>query len=129
MKIIVAGSRMGTTLEDVRQAMSQAPFTITEVVSGTAKGVDTFGEIVAKELGLPVRQFPAIWKDLTATPCKIKENQYGKYNALAGHNRNAEMAEYADALIAICLKKVTPGSANMISKMRSLRKEVFVFTV
>ena len=129
MKTIVAGSRTNVTLDDVRHAMAKAPFTITEVVSGTARGVDQFGEIIAIELDLPITQFPAQWSDLTAKPCKVKQNQYGKYNCLAGHNRNTEMSHYADALIAICPKKITPGTKNMIERMKRIGKEIFVYII
>jgi len=56
-----------------------------EIVSGKAKGADTFGEEFARVWSIPVKEFPADW------------DQYGK---AAGHRRNYEMAKYADVLIA-----------------------------
>ena len=44
---------------------------------------------------LDVVSFPAKWNDLEVDKCVIKTNKYGKYNALAGHNRNRNIAEYA----------------------------------
>ena len=128
MKTIVAGSRKGVTPDQVRQAMKDAPFEITEVVSGTAQGVDTFGALIATGAGIPVTEFPAKWNDLHAQPCKIKHNRYGAYNALAGHNRNSEMADYADALVAVWNGE-SPGTRNMIRAMRDRKKLVFVLTV
>ncbi len=49
MKTIVAGSRDNVTLDNVRQAMLEAPFEITEVVSGTAHMIN-----LAKQKGLHI---------------------------------------------------------------------------
>jgi len=127
MKVIIAGSRKGITLSDVRYAMLAAPFDITEVVSGCAKGVDTFGEIVAREYDIPIKRFPAKWDDLEAKPCKIKINQFGEYNCLAGFNRNKEMADYGDALIAVW-NGSSSGTRDMIKLMQDGRKRVYIST-
>jgi len=58
---------------------------IEQVVSGTARGADRVGEQFAERFGIELKRFPADWK------------RWGKS---AGAIRNAEMAEYADALIA-----------------------------
>lgn len=112
MKTIVAGSRELTSLGPVRVAFKRCSWTITEVVSGDARGVDRMGEIVASALGIPVTKFPADWN---------------KYKRAAGHIRNAAMAKYADALIAIWDGE-SPGTKNMIDTMRKLGKRVYVRT-
>jgi len=56
----------------------------------------------------------------------VKENKYGKYNALAGFNRNQQMAEYADVLIAI-IKNNSSGTRDMIDRMNKLNKKVYVY--
>jgi len=66
--------------------MKQVDWPITTVISGTAAGVDVHGERWAEEQGIPVEKYPADW------------NKHGKS---AGHIRNAEMADVADALVAI----------------------------
>lgn len=86
MKVIVAGSRLITSYPAVALAIHNSGFEITELVSGTARGVDTLGEQWAALSGVPVKRFPADWNGL------------GKQ---AGYVRNAQMAEYADALIAV----------------------------
>jgi hypothetical protein len=86
MKTIIAGSRNITQYATVTRAIFEAGFDISEVVSGTARGVDQLGEVWAKRYQIPVKKFPANW------------DTHGK---LAGFIRNTEMAEYADALIAI----------------------------
>lgn len=85
MKVIIAGSRGITDYAIVERAIRESGFQITEVVSGTARGVDRLGERWAAEHGIPVAPFPADWK--------IGKN--------AGILRNAQMAEYAEAAIII----------------------------
>jgi hypothetical protein len=91
------------------RAIQSSKFDITEVVTGKAKGFDKLGESWADESHIPTRPFPAKW------------DIYGK---VAGRIRNREMAQYADALIAITYG--TPGTRNMINEMRELRKPLFV---
>lgn len=90
MKTIVAGSRTIIDIKHVTVAVGLAEevanITITEVVSGTAQGVDQLGELLATARGVPIKRFPAQW---------------GRYGRGAGYRRNAQMAHYADALIAI----------------------------
>ena len=99
MKVIIAGSRNITNKLLVTKAITESGFNITEVVSGCARGVDRLGESVAKDNGIPIRQFPANWE------------LYGKS---AGAIRNKDMANYADALIAIWDGK-SPGTKNMLN--------------
>jgi hypothetical protein len=99
MKTIVAGSRDGITYAEVLQAIFTCPWKITEVVCGLARGVDSSGEYAAKhELNVPVAYFPADWQT---------------HGRAAGHIRNAEMADYADALILVWNGR-SAGSKNML---------------
>ena len=86
MKVIIAGSREGFSLEGVYKAWDQSGLGMSEVVSGTARGVDRLGEEFATKEGIKITRFPANW------------DSFGKS---AGYRRNAEMATYADALIAL----------------------------
>ncbi len=96
-----------------------------EVVSGTAKGADSLGAELAKSNGIALKEFPADWKNLAVTPCRIKAGAYGQYNALAGMNRNKQMGEYADGAL-IFWNGSSTGTKDMINQMISLRKEVIV---
>ena len=128
MRTIIAGPRSVTNYNQVvvgiDRALSQSLISITEVVSGRAKGVDELGARWARENGIPVKGFPADWKDFTP-PCKVKENAYGKYNVLAGLKRNIEMARYADALIAIW-NRVSTGTGHMIKTAHEFDLLVYV---
>ena len=110
MKTIIAGSRdMTPTLEDVR-TLNKFLTSISEVVSGTARGADKFGEDWAKAHGIPLKKFPADW------------NKYGRP---AGPIRNKQMAKYADQLIAF-LYPDSRGTANMIKQARKLGLKVYI---
>ena len=108
MKVIIAGSRQGFVSSDVAEAVLNSKFVISEVVSGTARGVDTFGEQWAQRNGVLVKRFPADW------------DKHGKG---AGYIRNRQMGDYADALIALWDGQ-SKGTKAMIEYMKSLGKPV-----
>jgi hypothetical protein len=98
MKVIIAGSRGITDEHLIFNAIKESGFEITEVVSGGAAGVDKFGEKYANRNDIPLKIFLADWE---------------KKKASAGIIRNAEMANYAEALIAVWDGK-SKGTKNMI---------------
>jgi len=118
MKIIIAGSRsLKGGIKIIQNAVENSPFfeEITEVVSGTAPGIDTLGEAWAELNEIPIKQFPADWSNLKAPNSKIKNGKYGKYNAAAGMIRNKKMAEYADGAIILWDSK-SHGTSNTITE-------------
>ena len=125
IKIIIAGSRTITDAKWVHSHLKKillpSKSIIEYILNGGADGPDYFGYTFGIEHGIPVKDFPAKWDDLTATPCKIKRRSNGKeYNVLAGFNRNEEMA--CDATHAIIFQDVrtnpkgTNGSNDMIKR-------------
>lgn len=109
MKVIIAGSRTATVKQvdaAVRGAL-RAGWTITEVVSGGARGADTYGERWTDK----VKRFPADWD---------------KHGRAAGPIRNQAMAEYADALIAVWDGE-SKGTRDMISRARARGLKVFIY--
>lgn len=111
MKVIIAGSRDLTVIGGlIQDALEDAGWEPTEVVSGGARGIDRCGETYAWALGLKCRKFPAEWD---------------RFGRAAGHRRNAEMTAYADALLAIWDGN-SRGTQNMIDQMIKLGKPVHV---
>ncbi len=104
MKVIIAGSRHIIDHHYVESKLDEitANVTVTEVVSGMARGVDQIGECWANLHDIKVRQFPARWR----------EEGRG-----AGYKRNVRMAEYADALIAVWDGE-SRGTKHMIDTAR-----------
>jgi len=83
---------------------------VTEVVSGTASGVDTCGEDWAVSRGISVKRFPPNWRELG--------------NA-AGPIRNRQMAEYVKGVGALVVFPGGPGTDNMYETACALGLPVF----
>lgn len=100
MKVIIAGGREFSDYDKLCVSCDKilSNQTEIEIVSGTARGADKLGEKYANERGYPIKQFPADW------------NLFGKS---AGYKRNAQMADYADALIVFWDGK-SKGTKHMI---------------
>ena len=122
MKLIIAGSRtLEPSIQFLSNCIGEAGIvgSITEIVSGTAKGVDTSAIKLTKSpyentlfvmrMQGKLKEFPADW------------DRHGK---AAGHIRNKEMAEYADALLLIWDGE-SRGSKNMKETMLKLGKPVY----
>jgi len=111
MRTIIAGSR-SATLADLNAAMLECPWRdkITLVISGCARGADLHGENWASLHQIPIERYPANWK---------------KYGKSAGFIRNEQMAQVADALIAIWDGE-SRGTANMINHTEKLNLPVHI---
>lgn len=120
MKLIIAGGRDytnelritdlvydGITILQEEHGMGE----VIEVVCGMAPGVDAIGRKIAISQDIPVKEFPAQWL---------------KYGKSAGPKRNLQMAEYADALIAIWDGQ-SRGTASMIKQAKELGLKIVVF--
>ncbi len=110
MKVIIAGSRAINDYAKVCDAVQRAGFPITRILSGMAHGVDTLAVRYAKENGLPCDPFPAQWSRL---------------GRVAGYRRNVQMADSADALIALW-DGTSPGTRHMIEVAKARGLRVFV---
>lgn len=111
MKTIIAGSRMCTDYELIKLAIQELQWKITGVVSGCARGIDKLGARWAKENDVPLYNFPAEWD---------------KFGKSAGYRRNVDMAENAEALLAIW-DGASRGTKHMINIARDKGLEVSIF--
>ncbi len=84
MRVAIIGSRCEDDGLTARIRDNLPPYT-TEIVSGGAKGVDKAAEEVAKELGIPFREFLPDYE------------AYGKRAPLV---RNDQIIDYADMVLA-----------------------------
>lgn len=130
MKTIIAGSRNfyslvvpGKWTFELRDSIDKVKmdalelcirnihWTITKVIHGGARGVDELGGLWAKKHGIPFEVYKPDWTDLGA-----------------GMRRNVEMAENAEALLAIW-DGASKGTAHMIqtAKKRGMQLAVFKF--
>lgn len=96
------------------------------LVCGMARGADIMAHRLFKHNQMPYREFDASWKDIKTKPCRVKYNKYGSpYNVLAGINRNHNMGDVSDILIAFW-NKTSTGTKDMIDYMESLGKTVYI---
>ena len=114
MRVIVAGSRGIKDYELICRVIADSGFDITTLVSGGADGVDRLGERWATERGIPVDRFNAQW-DL-----------YGKK---AGPYRNQKMAEDADALVAVMVRRGSRGTQDMLTRARTIGLRIHLHLV
>ena len=116
MKLAVVGSRDVDQYEVVREILdtiySYNP-EISAVVSGGARGIDSYGAYWAKENDLPVTEYLPDW------------NKYGKR---AGFVRNELIVKDADYVCAIW-DGVSRGTLNSIDLARKYKKKLLVINV
>ena len=116
MKLAIAGTRdFRLSPEFIRDTLSvfNLRHDVKEVVSGGASGVDWAGEEYSIEyLDKPAKVFAADWT----------------MGVGAGPERNADIADYADALLIIW-DGSSPGSASMKTEMLSLKKPIYEILV
>lgn len=98
MKTIIAGSRTVNKISHIITAIEKSGFKISCVLSGVADGADALGETWAQCNQIPILEFPARWSI---------------HGRKAGILRNIEMADNAEALIAVWDGK-SKGTAHMI---------------
>lgn len=114
MKLIIAGGRdLHPSMELITKTLEELGWKPTLVISGCQRGADVAGEEWAKLNGIPVDPNPAEWT---------------KYGRPAGPIRNGVMAGKGDALLAFHNCR-SPGTADMIRKMKALDKPVHVVTM
>lgn len=101
-----------------------------EIISGMASGADSLAVQFANNYSLKLVGFLVDWDNLEVSPCKIMENSHGRYNALAGHNRNRAMAEYATSddnfgVLILFWDGKSKGSKNMKNQAVIFGMKVF----
>lgn len=105
MRTIIAGSRSVTDPRVLDRALRRCGWVPTVVLSGCAPGADRLGELWANYNYVPIERYPADWN----SPARRG----------AGHVRNVQMAEHAEALIALWDNK-SPGTRHMIATAERL---------
>ena len=113
MRVIIAGCRDCNDYDFLCKCVADSGLEIDTVISGRANGVDKLGEKYAAEHNIEVEYYPADW------------NTHGR---AAGPIRNRQMAENADALIAIWDRK-SRGTKNMIETAKNKNLSVKIFYI
>lgn len=102
--------------------------TLVEIVSGDAEGADAIGKRYAEAHDIEYTGIPAKWQDMSE-PCIRKVDRRGReYNALAGINRNTDIAKYCDILVAFWDGK-SKGTKDVIAKAKAFKKKVIIIYI
>jgi hypothetical protein len=113
MKLIIAGSRSISEHGELARAVQNTKLKINKILVGNAKGVDTLAE-----------NYAAVMK----IPCDVIEAPWDKYGRPAGHIRNEQLTDQADALLVVWDGKST-GTLSLITMMNKKNKPVFLHLV
>lgn len=116
MKVIIAGSRNYPKPYDYIEIITGSFYRLnwkpTTIISGGAKGPDTWGEE---------------WALYTGTFCTRFIPEWDKFGKSAGMMRNIEMGNAADALLAFWDGE-SRGTQHMINYMKKLKKPYSIIT-
>lgn len=102
MKVAIIGSRK---FNSYNLLCENVPSNVTEIVSGGAKGADTLAEQFADEHSLPKKIFLP----------KFKTDPTVGYHPGHFHQRNRQIAEYADMVIAFMPESGSKGTQSTIN--------------
>ena len=112
MRVLVTGGREYTDKETVYSTLSkfaEQGITITTLVHGSARGLDTLAKNWAEENGILPEAYP------------ITPEEWDKYGKKMGHIRNKKMLDSGvDCLVAF---PGGPGTADMISQVEKANKK------
>lgn len=118
MRILVTGSRDWRDVEGVRaailDALSGQPGTDHTIIHGAAIGADSIADAVARQLGLKIEAYPALWsqhQDNCSKECRSERRC-----KRAGYVRNAKMVA-AGADICLAFIKDESRGASMCAKL------------
>lgn len=78
MKVAIVGSRSFDNYELLKQTIEKLDFSVTQIISGGAKGADSLAEQLAKEFDIPII---------------IHRPEWSKYGKAAGVVRNKQIID------------------------------------
>lgn len=110
MRVILAGSRWIMDGSALRGLISQSGVKIDQIVVAKDTGMDRLAWVYAQNHDLPIRTFLADW------------DRWGRF---AGVQRNEEMVDYADVLLAIW-DGMSRGTESMIRTAQDAGLPVYV---
>lgn len=126
MKVVIAGSRQVRDIWIVDAAIRHSGFPISHIIQGEAEGVDTLARLWAENNDVSCSSYPADWSNSEGRPDAVmrrrRDGQW--YDVTAGHRRNVQMADAADAAILVWDWK-SRGTLHMIRTC--LDRPIFVF--
>ena len=133
MKLAVVGSRSYTNQSRIRKIVDKyieqyGAGNLTIVSGGCPKGADFLGKKIALELGLLYEEHAPAHARYNQH-CVLPPDSYNKpYNVGNFFQRNTQVAENCDHLVAFVIKDVRcNGTMDTVNKAYKLKKQVFIY--
>lgn len=129
MRVAVVGSRRFPSRPLFDMLLARTIRQGDTIVSGGARGPDTWAEAYARANGLDVTVYPAAWE----TPCPhgARHERYHTngqvYYSCQGHARNTTIVENCDRVVAFVMPDRTGGTEDTIRKALAAGKPVRCF--
>lgn len=115
IKLAIVGSRTFDNYDElnimINKIIKENNYNISLIISGGAKGADTFAEQYAKENNIETLIFPAEWK---------------KYGRRAGYLRNVDIIKNCDICIAFW-DGFSGGTAHDLELCYEYKKKCFIY--
>lgn len=112
MRVAVVGSRSIREI-DLGRILQQIPDNCSEIVSGGASGVDSIARDIASRLSVPMKEFLP---------------DYHSFGRTAPFQRNQEIADYCDMLVAVWDYR-SKGTRDVLLRALKLQKKVKIVMV
>lgn len=130
LSLAIIGSRSFNNFESA-QSIFKDYFNdkVDTIISGGAKGADFIAKKLSNTFNKKYIEFPADWYNLSAAPCKIKiDKNNKKYNVLAGFNRNKDIINNCNFVLAF-FDGVSPGTKNslILAKEKKINTMIVYF--
>ena len=119
-KLLITGGRTYnnvTNLYAVLDSIMKTHF-ITTLITGMASGADILGHQWAEERGLEIEEYPADWKNIEVEGAVIKHGAYGRYNVIAGFQRNQRMIDEGNPNVLVAFDGGR-GTADMVRRAKA----------
>ncbi len=117
-KLAVVGSREWKNREMIEDLLNEVKNDIEIIISGGARGADTFAVDWAKKNGVPFEEKKANWRP---------DGPEGRFDKGAGFKRNIEIVKACDRLLCFW-DKISKGTQNSVDHAIRLKKPYVVIT-
>ena len=125
MRVLVCGGRnyndRPTLYATLNELYHKKP--ITCIIEGDAKGADKLAGRWAFDMNIKCEVYTPDWNNINVPDAVVKYNNYGPYNAKAGHNRNLRMLVEGKPDLVVAFPGGR-GTANMIKQAKQHGIEV-----
>lgn len=108
MRVLVCGSREWNDEAAIRREIQSRPVTV--VIEGDCRGADRIAGKVARNLGIPVMEFP------------VTKEEWARIGKSAGNRRNSKMLEEGKPDLVLAFTPYLEGSRGTLDMVKKAMK-------